>query len=293
MKKEISILIPTYNCCCKQLVEALQQQCETIKLLQYEIIVADDASPEKSFIQKNNAITQLKNVHYIVLENNIGRAAIRNFLAQQACYNWLLFIDGDMTLHNPSFIATYLQNDNLVIYGGYDILGSDKNNLRYMIEKKHPYNHIAQQRQIKPFHNFHTCNFLVSKQIMLNNPFNESIKQYGYEDVLFGKQLKNNHLSITHIDNTITFESFESNQQYVEKTEQSLQTLFKFQEKISGFSTILDFIEKKPIATSLLKYTYPIIGKFIRNKLIYNKPRIFLFNIYKLIYFLHLKHQQV
>ena len=52
MKKEISILIPTYNCCCKQLVEALQQQCETIKLLQYEIIVADDASPEKSFIQK-------------------------------------------------------------------------------------------------------------------------------------------------------------------------------------------------------------------------------------------------
>ena len=128
---------------------------------------------------------------------------------------------------------------------------------------------------------------------MLNNPFNESIKQYGYEDVLFGKQLKNNHLSITHIDNTITFESFESNQQYVEKTEQSLQTLFKFQEQISGFSTILDFIENKPIATSLLKYSYPIIGKFIRNKLIYNKPRIFLFNIYKLIYFLHLKHQQV
>ena len=37
MKKEISILIPTYNCCCKQLVEALQQQCETIKLLQYEM----------------------------------------------------------------------------------------------------------------------------------------------------------------------------------------------------------------------------------------------------------------
>ena len=46
MSKSLSILLPTYNCDCTALISELQRQC-VAEGTNFEIIVADDASPDK------------------------------------------------------------------------------------------------------------------------------------------------------------------------------------------------------------------------------------------------------
>ena len=112
----LSILLPVYNCNCAALVTELQRQCVESSA-DFEIIVADDGSSVASYIEHNLRIERLEGVRYITRRQNVGRSAIRNFLVSQAQGEWLLFIDGDLTLDNPHFIRRYLQarnNDGVV-----------------------------------------------------------------------------------------------------------------------------------------------------------------------------------
>ena len=109
MKTELSILIPTYNDCCLELVRQLAEQAQNIEDLHaYEIIVADDGSTEKETVEANRPINNIEHCRYIERSENRGRAIIRNFLAQQACHAWLLYIDSDMTVIRKDFLKTYL-----------------------------------------------------------------------------------------------------------------------------------------------------------------------------------------
>ena len=81
--KDISILIPTYNHACVELVHAIQQQASLLPI-SYEIIVADDGSTLASTIQGNRAINEYTNSRYIECPENVGRAAIRNYLLTSA-----------------------------------------------------------------------------------------------------------------------------------------------------------------------------------------------------------------
>ena len=93
----LSILIPTCNDSCIGLVQALQAQAETLGG-SYEIVVADDGSTDEMVLAGNAPIASLPHCRYIRREQNTGRAAIRNFLAKEAQYEHLLFIDSDMTV---------------------------------------------------------------------------------------------------------------------------------------------------------------------------------------------------
>ena len=107
-KRNLSVLIPTYNNVCKTLVEQLQVLLERAAIA-YEIIVADDGSTDTATIEANRAIGALPRCRYILRSKNTGRAAIRNFLAQQAQYSFLLFIDSDMSLLSDQLMTRYLQ----------------------------------------------------------------------------------------------------------------------------------------------------------------------------------------
>ena len=68
----ISICIPTYNYNVTELVEELLAQSSN---LDCEIIVIDDAS-NPSFVKENSALSD--RVNFVCLEQNVGRAKIRN-----------------------------------------------------------------------------------------------------------------------------------------------------------------------------------------------------------------------
>ena len=287
----LSILLPVYNCHCEALVTELQRQCVECGT-EFEILVADDGSSVTSYIEHNLRIERLDGVRYITRKQNVGRSAIRNFLISQAQGEWLLFIDGDLTLDNSHFIRRYLQAKSNVVVGGIRI-GGDlnrwKNNLRYRYEKAYEQQNTPQDRQCHATKHFRTTNFLAHKDIMTEHSFDENFVQYGYEDVLFGKSLAMDHIAITHIDNPITLDFFESNSEFLDKTEQSLRTLYTFRNQLKGYSQLLETAEKikKLHLQKLVNAAYFLVGQRIKKHLQGNNPSIFLFNVYKLMYYIH------
>ena len=287
----LSILLPVYNCHCRALVTELQRQCVESGT-EFEIIVADDGSSVTSYVEHNLRIERLEGVRYITRKQNVGRSAIRNFLISQAQGEWLLFIDGDLTLDNPHFIRRYLQTKSNVVVGGIRIGGDPdiwKNNLRYRYEKAYEQKNTLQDRQCHATKHFRTTNFLAHKDIMMEHSFDENFVQYGYEDVLFGKSLAMDHIAITHIDNPITLDFFESNSEFLDKTEQSLRTLYTFRNQLKGYSQLLETAEKikKLHLQKLVNAAYFLVGQRIKKHLQGNNPSIFLFNVYKLMYYIH------
>lgn len=291
--KALSILIPTYNDLCVTLVDALRKQAEAAGIV-YEILVGDDGSTDNSVVAENRIIEQWQHCHYLIQPQNIGRAAIRNLLAREAQYDWILFIDSDMTMVRPDFIIKYIfWEDADVIDGGVTIGGDAdalKGNLRYRYEKTSEQEHTVEIRQQNPYRDFHTANFFIRRDLMLSHPFDERFRYYGYEDVLFGKQLRADHIAITHIDNPMGFCTFESNPDFVSKTEEGLRTLHQFRDELRGYSRMLTLIDgiHIPLILSLIRLFHRLIGRLIRCNLCGPHPYIKLFSLYKLGYFLKL-----
>ena len=287
LMKDLSILIPTYNDECFRLVSALQQQAVALGI-NYEIIVADDGSTNQDVIQANQQINTLAGCRLLVQGVNSGRAAIRNFLVQQAQYEWLLFIDGDMTMHRDDYLQRYQAAEGEVVCGGLVIKGAVKGNLRSMYETRHEQEHTAARRQQHPYQDFHTANFLIRRQTMTTHLFDERFRHYGYEDVLLGKRLEQDGIPIHHIDNPLSFEVYETNEAFVNKTEEGLCTLHHFRDELRGYSRLLDFAERHPWTARMVRMWHLLAAKWERSHLCGNAPTLTVFNLYRLGYFLQL-----
>ena len=185
-RQELSILIPVYNSDCRQQVTALSYQAETIEGLRCEIVVADDGSDDVALQGINAELSALPNVRYIRREQNVGRAAIRNYLAHEARYEWLLFMDGDMAIPSDTFLKKWVEADvKEVAYGGYVVGEGSRSSLRFIYEKENEPMHRATERRKRPHQHFHTWNFLIRRYVMLANPFDEGVRHYGHEAVTF------------------------------------------------------------------------------------------------------------
>lgn len=287
----LSILIPTYNDLCVKLVGDLRQQAEQTGI-GYEILVGDDGSTNHEVVSENRQIDQWAHCSYLVQPQNTGRAAIRNRLAREARYDWLLFVDSDMTVVRPDYISQYVAQEDANVVDGGVVIGGDaealNQNLRYLYEKASEHEHTAEMRQKKPYQDFHTANFLIRRDLMLSHPFDERFRYYGYEDVLFGKQLRADHIAITHIDNPMGFCTFESDPDFVAKTEEGLRTLHQFRNELRGYSRLLTLVEgiHIPLILSLIRFFHRLFGGLIRRNLCSHHPNLRLFSLYKLGYFL-------
>ena len=286
--KDISILIPTYNHVCVELVDALQQQASRLPV-NYEIIVADDGSTVASTIEANRAINDYSNSRYIERPKNAGRAAIRNYLAGKATKPWLLFIDSDMVVRRPDFLRNYVDTpDEVAVWDGGIYVGGDanllKNNLRYQYELANEHLHTAERRQQEPYRDFHTANFMAPKELMMESPFDLRFRHYGYEDVLFGMQLEKQHIPIYHINNPLSFEIFEDNDQFLSKTEEGLRTLYSFKNELKTGSRLLQRVEQLEWLMPLIKKYHQATNKLER-RILLRHPSLFLFSLYRLGYY--------
>ena len=291
-KKELSILIPCYNCQCVELVKGLVTQCEDIEGLRYEVIVADDGSTDKHLCLLNEELLNLEHVQYITREKNIGRACIRNFLVQQATYEWVLFVDSDLSIIREDYILSYIQLDStfLVAYGGYEVGNENTTNLRYLYEKDAAPKHTMEQRKRHPYHHLHTANLMMKRTTALTYPFDERFKRYGFEDVLLGKELQEHNVCIAQINNPLLFDHFETNDSYMEKTEEALQTLYTFRNELSGFSSLLtlNYHLRRWGLHYLILFIFQQKRRKWRTILCGERPNLKLYMIYKLGYFISL-----
>ncbi|MBQ8713310.1 MAG: glycosyltransferase [Prevotella sp.] len=287
-KQELSILIPTYNCDCTALVRELCRQADGVAGLSYEIIVADDGSTDRTWVDRCRQVESLPHCRFIDCGINRGRAAIRNYLAREAQYAWLLFLDSDMTIFNPQFVASYANCDGQVVYGGYVVGDGNPSNLRYLYEKKCEPEHRPDERRKRPFQHFHTSNFMVSRDTMLAHPFDERFRNYGYEDVFFGKELKQAGFTITHIDNPAGFFTYEDNPNFVSKTEEGLRTLHQFRDDLRGYSQLLTFVDNIHVGAVkfLIRLWHRLFKSLERRNLCGNRPNLTIFKLYKVGYFL-------
>lgn len=297
MIKSLSILMPSYNNTCYDLVEALHKQAESINCsdFKYEIIVADDGSTDLSAVEQNTKINELSNCRYIIRKENAGRAAIRNFLARQAKGEYLLFLDSDRRVCNNDFISRYMELDGAEVACGGLRIGGDagqlSHNLRYRMEKKYEPRNTASLRQQREYQNFNTSNFITRRDILINIPFDERFRRYGYEDVMWGKQLHDNNIRIWHVDNPIMLDEFETNDDFVRKMETGMQTLHQFKRELRDYSSVIKAEEKlnRLHLTALYKLIFYASKNFIRKNLAGKHPAVPLLNIYKLGIFINIK----
>jgi glycosyltransferase involved in cell wall biosynthesis len=287
----LSILIPTYNYDITQLVKDLHVQAEELGI-QYEIIVMEDGSDQ--FLVSNQQIGLLNHCRYIALPNNIGRSAIRNRLADEARFPYLLFMDCDASVCNKDYLLRYLPfcEGKVIVIGGtaYD---PDCQNpafslrLKYGRERESNLAYLLQHHEKE---NFATFNFLISKSIFSTIRFDESIAGYGHEDTLFGHALHEAGFIFQHIDNPLIHKGLDDNRTYLKKTAESVRNLYllfnsgKYPFLADESKLLRMFLRlKKYNLTKLAALKFVFVRKLMERNLTGKHPDLYVYDVYKLL----------
>jgi len=283
------------------LIDQLVKQAEELKI-RYEIRIYDDGSEEKFKLQ-NRKISEHPNVIYRELESNLGRAAIRNKMGFESKFENLLFIDADSLPVNKNYIKNFIENtkSDRVLCGGTAYQPQNpaqpEKYLRWFYGTKReaiP----AEIRNSKKGFIITSNNFLIEKQVFEKVHFREDIKQYGHEDTLLGYDLFSNGIEIFHIDNPVEHTGLEDSHVFVDKTRTALKSLHQITRHIlpgdKVFIKQVHFLNKyqsitKYLPALVLRLFYKLFHRNIERNLTGRKPRLFLFDLYKLGYYSTLK----
>lgn len=290
----LSICIPVYNYDVTALVSSLHLQGINLNI-PFEILLVDDASDD-SYREKNQELNKLEQVNYIQLDKNIGRAKIRNFLADSAQYHNLVFMDCDSAVPNDKYLERYLDycKAKAVVCGGrthHPTPGGKAFKLRWLYGTRRE-EKTASQRAEKPNNSFMTNNFLISKDIFIKFKLNESIKGYGHEDTFFGYQLKKANTEITHIDNPLIHTGLETSEVFLQKTKEAINNLLgiyktvnydnKFAEMVSLLNAYRKISNWKLVF--FFRWFYNLYHRPMENNLLGSNPKLWIFDLYKLGY---------
>ena len=232
----LSILIPTYNVNIHPLVSELQQQLKENQV-EYEIIIEDDNSTDKTILHHNSLLGEGERTTYIKHPENLGRSKTRNRLADAAKFPYLLFLDCDARMKRADFIANYLEfikkrqlgTEPFAVSGGLayrDISPAKNQMLRYKYGLKREVRPAA-IRNRHPHSNFTPFNLLISKSVFDTCHFDDSLTDYGYEDTFFGMALEENGIPVYHIDNEMFHDGLDDNKDFLAKVTDSIRNLDK------------------------------------------------------------------
>jgi len=288
----ISFLIPIYNFNVTNLVVEINQQAQKLDI-NYEIILVDDCST--SYLEVNEQLASYNNVRFIKLSKNYGRSKIRNYLAELAIYNNLVFLDCDSGIVNYNYVENYIQNiKHEIIYGGriYQQKPPTKELYFHWFYGTNREVKSLEDRQKEPNIGFQTNNFLIKKDLFLKIKFNENLKGYGHEDTLFGYELKKRKIEISHIDNPVIHLGLETTQEFLSKTKNGIINLLKLSELYPKEKELFTDIKllnyffsiKKFYFCGLLKLIFKIFNKLIIRNIKSHKPKLKLFDLYKISY---------
>ena len=287
----LSILIPVFNWDCSQLIKDLHFQGLELGI-PYEIIIADDCSTDKLVLEKNRECAGgLENCRFFALEHNLGRAAIRNFLADQSKYDKLLFMDCDAAVKDALFVRKYVDaaDKAQVVCGGAihpDEIPQKGVELRWVYEKNADKERLAEFRSRNPYARFTPFSFLIDRNLFMQIRFDESYSGYGYEDVQFGSELEKKGVSIVHIDNQLVHLGLEKSEVYLEKTRQAVLNAFVHKDEVGDSSRLLSHYNR--VVKLRMRWLFKGIWTFFHGSMERNllgpKPKLKIFSLYKLCY---------
>jgi hypothetical protein len=292
----LSILIPTYNYNVYPLVTELKNQADALGIA-YEILVQDDAS--KSFLKENTEINLLQHCSYTLNHENLGRGNNINLLNNRAKFEYVLIMEADAFPEKKTYLKKLIDSINQetqVLFGGV-IYPNQKPEQDKLLRWKYGNERESislSDRLKRPYHFVFTWNLLLKKEILSKYHFPNNIKNYGYEDLVFIKQLKENKVPIQHINNMLIHFNSETSIAFLNKTEDAVKTLHQLISnkklliediKIGKASKMIHLLHLESLARFLFKKTST---KLIAN-LTSSHPSLIILDLYKLGYFLNLK----
>lgn len=287
----LSVLIPVYNYNIIQLVYTIHKQLLASKIT-FEILCFDDHS-DNGISSSNSKIEQLENTSYHISNNNLGRVAVRQTLAEKANYDWLLFLDADVIPKYDEFISNYtalLFSDYDAIYGGFTYRNTPPkvdHMLRWTYGRSKEQMPAIKRNQV-PYKIVISGNFLIRKSLFISLNSQITQKGYGYDNY-FGALLKAHKSKVFHIDNEVFHLGLESNVIYLNKIEQSVDTLLILdkQNVINETENTL-YNSYKHLKKLKLNYIFSFIHKKFnsnfRKNLLSSTPNILVLQCYKLSY---------
>lgn len=287
----LSILIPTYNYNTYPLVFELKQQADLLNI-PYEILVQDDCG--SLFHVENEKINELENCFFRINETNLGRTHNRTILANNSKYNLLMFLDADVFPETSSFIANYHNEinklENKVIFGGYkygENPPKHSKSLRYYYGKARE-EKDATARNKNQYAFVFSGNMLISKKVFLDYNYSKADKLYGL-DIIFSHQLYINNIQANHIQNAIFHNGLEENEVFFNKSLQSVKSrkiLFSETKNGGKINSLFRYylILKKLKLHFIVKILFEWSEKYLKSKIITEKPNLFYFDLYRLGY---------
>lgn len=292
----LSILIPTYNYNVYSLVTELKSQADALGIA-YEILVQDDAST--FFLKENTEINLLQHCSYTVNHENLGRGNNINLLNNRAKFDYVLIMEADAFPEKKDYLQHLIASINpetQVLFGGvtYPNEKPEKDKLlrwKYGNERES----IPLSERLKnPYHFVFTWNLLLKKELLSNYHFPYNVKDYGYEDVVFIKQLKENNIPIQHIENRLVHFNTETSLTFIGKTEKAITTLNQLIEdkkldlkdtKIGKAYRIIQFWQLDII----IRFVFKRLSKQMIANLTSSNPSLIVLDLYKLYIFLNRK----
>jgi glycosyltransferase involved in cell wall biosynthesis len=297
----LSVLIPTYNYDVTELVYLLHDQLIRQKI-QFEILCYDNGSEGKTN-PVNDKINRLSHTIFKALKTDTGRSRVRNKLAEDSKYEYLLFLDADVIPVKDDFIKKYIQSiesgQGQVFYGGLKYVEEKPANdirLRWIYGNKREAIPVNIRRNDTKIH-FASGNFLINKNIFNKVKFDEDLLQYGYEDYLLAIELIEKGYQIIQTDNPVYHLGLDINEIFLEKTRKAVENLWELyqDQKIKPeYSTLLKMY-KNISNFGLERFIRKILSPFLNKMevhLISGKSSLWIYDLYKLGYLLSFIKEQ-
>ncbi|SHE98161.1 Glycosyl transferase family 2 [Mariniphaga anaerophila] len=296
----LSVNIPVYNIDVRELVGQITKLAETTAA-DIEIRVYDDGSDEPTKT-KNRQIKTFPGVIYRELEQNLGRAAIRNKMGLDSESDYLLFIDADSKLVSENYLNKYIENAHpgVVLCGGTaysEKTPADEKLLRWVYGQKREAISAVERNTRKGFI-ITSNNFLIDREVFKSIHFRENLGPYGHEDTLLGYDLFNAGVKPGHIDNPVEHTGLEDSQTFLNKTKTALENLLFISENVLDnspeFRARINFLKQyhkitKLVPLFLIRFFFDLVHPFIERNLLGKRPSLLMFDMYKLGCFSKLK----
>jgi len=291
----ISVLIPVYNYKIQSLVLNLLHQFENINC-KWEILLSDDASTIEFLTENFKFINKLDNLNVKLFQQkiNLGNASNRNYLIEKASYDWLLFLDADVLPVHNNFISIF--NDKLestykdIIAG--NVIYDNKNPLPHLLRWKYgkKKEEIAFNERIKnTILNVRGANFAIRKSLALKLNFPVLKEKYGFVDTRFFLQFKKDRICI--IENPVYHLGIEENKVFLQKTKKAISNalfLLNTNDKLAVQISLIANYKKIRFLKEILSKIYSIFRLSFEKKMFSDKPSVFIFQVYKILYISYL-----